>query len=205
MEREFDDVAAVVDSLGEPVHLLGHSYGALCALEAALRTRAVRSLTLYEPGIEVAGEEIYPPATIDRLEALLAVGDPLSVLSGCASAVMRSRSGMRCRMVIFSGPMRTSLTSSLSTRQRSSVVEVSARDRSSDRRAGDLPVARRCWPPTPVLQAVDGLAVGLRPVGELLLREVAPLGAQHRPEPGGQAHPLCARSRSGPLAASAYR
>src|SRR3712207_2617173 len=34
IEREFGDVAAVVDSLGEPVTLLGHSYGALCALEA---------------------------------------------------------------------------------------------------------------------------------------------------------------------------
>ena len=46
VEQEFDDIAAVVDSLGEPVHLLGHSYGALCALEAALRTRAVRTLML---------------------------------------------------------------------------------------------------------------------------------------------------------------
>lgn len=31
IEREFDDVAAVVDSIGEPAYLLGHSYGALCA------------------------------------------------------------------------------------------------------------------------------------------------------------------------------
>src|SRR3712207_8086243 len=36
IEREFEDVAEVVDSLGESVNLLGHSYGALCALEAAL-------------------------------------------------------------------------------------------------------------------------------------------------------------------------
>lgn len=71
VEREFDDVAAVVESLGEQVHLLGHSYGALCALEAALRTPDVRSLTLYEPGIEVGGEEIHPSATIGRVEALL--------------------------------------------------------------------------------------------------------------------------------------
>ena len=31
IEREFEDIAAVVDWLGEPVILLGHSYGALCA------------------------------------------------------------------------------------------------------------------------------------------------------------------------------
>src|SRR5689334_8539504 len=34
-EIEFDDVAAVVDSIGEPVFLLGHSYGAICSLEAS--------------------------------------------------------------------------------------------------------------------------------------------------------------------------
>ena len=56
IEREFEDVAAVVDSLGEPANLLGHSYGALCALEAALLSRNVRNLVLYDPGIEVAGE-----------------------------------------------------------------------------------------------------------------------------------------------------
>src|SRR5437667_5494724 len=39
IEREFDDVAAVVDAIAEPVFLLGHSYGAVCALEASLRTR----------------------------------------------------------------------------------------------------------------------------------------------------------------------
>jgi pimeloyl-ACP methyl ester carboxylesterase len=49
LEREFEDVAAVVEAIGEPVHVLGHSGGALCSLEAALRTDRIRSLTLYEP------------------------------------------------------------------------------------------------------------------------------------------------------------
>jgi pimeloyl-ACP methyl ester carboxylesterase len=75
IEREFDDVAAAVDSLGEAAILLGHSYGALCALEAALLTSNVHKLVLYDPGIEVAGEEIYPQEVIERLEALLEVGD----------------------------------------------------------------------------------------------------------------------------------
>ena len=55
IEREFEDVAAVVDSLGEPAFLIGHSYGAVCALEAALLTRNVRKLVLYEPPIDVTG------------------------------------------------------------------------------------------------------------------------------------------------------
>ena len=49
IEREFEDIVAVVDAIGEPVHLLGHSGGALCALGAVLLTERVRSLTLYEP------------------------------------------------------------------------------------------------------------------------------------------------------------
>jgi pimeloyl-ACP methyl ester carboxylesterase len=74
-------VAAVVDSFGEPANLLGHSYGALCSLEVALLTRNVRKLVLYEPGMNVTGEQIYPPGFIDRLDALLEAGDRDAVIS----------------------------------------------------------------------------------------------------------------------------
>lgn len=49
MNREFEDVAAVVDAIGEPVHLVGHSFGAVCSLGATRLTTRIRSLTLYEP------------------------------------------------------------------------------------------------------------------------------------------------------------
>jgi pimeloyl-ACP methyl ester carboxylesterase len=74
IEREFEDVAAVVDSLDGPVDLLGHSYGAVCSLEAALVARNLRKLVLYEPPVPT-GLEIYPPGLIERLEELLAAGD----------------------------------------------------------------------------------------------------------------------------------
>lgn len=80
VEREYEDVAAVVDSIGEPANVLGHSYGALCALEAALLTRNVRRLTLYDPGIELTGEEIYPREVIERMDAMLEAGDRDGVL-----------------------------------------------------------------------------------------------------------------------------
>ena len=38
LELEFEDVAAVVDMIDEPVILLGHSSGGFISLEAALRT-----------------------------------------------------------------------------------------------------------------------------------------------------------------------
>jgi pimeloyl-ACP methyl ester carboxylesterase len=74
IDLEFDDVAALVDSLPHPANLLGHSYGALCSLEAALRTRNVRKLVLYEPPIP-AGIEIYPSEIVGRIQALVDAGD----------------------------------------------------------------------------------------------------------------------------------
>ena len=90
IEREFEDVATVVDSIGEPVNLLGHSYGALCALEATLLSRNVRKLVLYDPGIEVAGEEIYPHEVIERMEAMLEAGDR----DGVVVTTMREVAGL---------------------------------------------------------------------------------------------------------------
>jgi len=49
MQQEFEDVASAVDAVGEPVHLAGHSFGAVCSVEATRLTSNVRSLTLYEP------------------------------------------------------------------------------------------------------------------------------------------------------------
>jgi pimeloyl-ACP methyl ester carboxylesterase len=53
LERESEDIAAVIDAIGGPVHLLGHSFGGLCALEAALLTPNIGSLILYEPSISL--------------------------------------------------------------------------------------------------------------------------------------------------------
>jgi pimeloyl-ACP methyl ester carboxylesterase len=90
VEREFEDVAEVIDSIGGPVNVLGHSYGALCAMEAALLTQNVRKLVLYDPGIELEGREIYPREVIGRLEALLGAGDR----DGVIATTMREVAGL---------------------------------------------------------------------------------------------------------------
>ncbi len=46
LEREFEDVAAVIDSLPAPVNVLAHSLGAACALEASLLTPNIHKLIL---------------------------------------------------------------------------------------------------------------------------------------------------------------
>jgi pimeloyl-ACP methyl ester carboxylesterase len=71
LEQEFDDVVAVVDAAGPEVNLLGHSYGALCAMEAALRTSNLRRMVLYEPVFPVDEIEIYPPGAAEKLQELL--------------------------------------------------------------------------------------------------------------------------------------
>ena len=89
IEREFEDVAAVVDSIGGEVNLLGHSFGGICALEAALLTPRLRKLVLYEPPLPVPCVTIYPEGVIDRLDALLDAGDRSAVLTTFMREVVR--------------------------------------------------------------------------------------------------------------------
>ncbi len=76
LERDFEDVAAVVDAVadrtGQPVMLWGHSYGANCAMGAATLTRRISQLVLYEPSLGLQ----YPPGAVERVEAALERGDP---------------------------------------------------------------------------------------------------------------------------------
>jgi len=75
VEREFQDVAAVVDSIGGPVDLLGHSFGGLCAMEAALLTKNIRRLLLYEPAAFIPANSVYGQEIMERLDWLQATGD----------------------------------------------------------------------------------------------------------------------------------
>jgi pimeloyl-ACP methyl ester carboxylesterase len=75
IEREFADVAAVVDVVaareGEPVAVFAHSFGANCALGAATLTTAIAKLILYEPSFGLR----YPPGVIAEVERAIAAGD----------------------------------------------------------------------------------------------------------------------------------
>lgn len=68
IEREFDDVAAVVEAAaertGQPVMLWGHSSGAACAMGGADRSDVVDHLVLYETSLGLR----YPPGSIDAAE-----------------------------------------------------------------------------------------------------------------------------------------
>lgn len=81
VEREFEDIAALVDATGAPAALLGHSFGALCALGAALLAHNVSRLILYEPAITFPGKPFYDDDVLERMQALLDAGDREGVLA----------------------------------------------------------------------------------------------------------------------------
>jgi pimeloyl-ACP methyl ester carboxylesterase len=74
IEREYQDIAAVLRAAGPRPHLIGHSYGAVCALGAALET-PVDKLILYEPP---AGAVFGPE--LEEYRQAIAAGDTESAL-----------------------------------------------------------------------------------------------------------------------------
>ena len=92
IEREFEDVAALIDAIGQPVFLLGHSYGAICSLEASLITDNVRRLILYEPPIPIGGP-VYPSGVPERIQALVDAGNPEAALEVFFREVVRMPDG----------------------------------------------------------------------------------------------------------------
>jgi pimeloyl-ACP methyl ester carboxylesterase len=54
LDREYEDIEAVMTQTGPLAALIGHSYGAICTLGAALRT-PVSKLVIYEPPLPVGG------------------------------------------------------------------------------------------------------------------------------------------------------
>lgn len=82
IEREFEDVAAVVDAVGSEVNLLGHSFGGHCVLGASLLTSNIRRLVVYETD---APEGMYSEAMsaglIDRFQTLVDAGDRVGAVT----------------------------------------------------------------------------------------------------------------------------
>ena len=95
--RECEDIAAVASAAGPGAALVGHSYGAICTFEAALRI-PVRRMVVYEPpfpvGGPVAGQYLAPyAAAIERgdLDAALEIGFT-RFTQFSTSAIVRMRS-----------------------------------------------------------------------------------------------------------------
>ena len=94
IEREFEDVAAVVDAIagrsGSTVAVYGHSGGGFCAFKAAALTTNISKLVLYEGWPPVNPDAIAEPIEfVEQLEAMLAEGKQEEVVVRMLSEVVR--------------------------------------------------------------------------------------------------------------------
>jgi pimeloyl-ACP methyl ester carboxylesterase len=80
LDREVRDVLAVVEAVGAPAAVLGHSYGALCSLEALRLTDRIERALLYEPPFSTPGLVALRPEVIDRMQHQLDAGDRTAAL-----------------------------------------------------------------------------------------------------------------------------
>lgn len=81
LEREWEDVAAVIDSISAPVNVFAHSFGAMCTLEAALAATNIRRMCVYEPSVNRNTGNPRRESTIDEMGRLIALGDREGVVT----------------------------------------------------------------------------------------------------------------------------
>jgi pimeloyl-ACP methyl ester carboxylesterase len=81
LSLEADDIAAVVEAIGPPVTLLGHSYGALATLDALERLNGVTQVILYEPPVIVAPLGTQSDQILANMDRALAAGDRAEVVT----------------------------------------------------------------------------------------------------------------------------
>jgi pimeloyl-ACP methyl ester carboxylesterase len=75
VEREVEDLAALIDAVGEPVRLFGHSSGGALVLQAAAAGLPVAAVAVYAPPYSLDAEAIAEGRKYAaRLDALLAAG-----------------------------------------------------------------------------------------------------------------------------------
>ena len=75
IQREFEDVAALVNAIGGPVDVLGHSFGAACVLGAARLMPNLHRMILYEPPMLQAQQSPQRAQLLAHMEQLLAQGE----------------------------------------------------------------------------------------------------------------------------------
>ena len=84
LQKEVEDVVAVVAAQPGPVFVLGHSFGAVCAFEAAFHTAKIAGLALYEPPVRLADHS----AILARMEAMIRRGDREGALTTFMSEIV---------------------------------------------------------------------------------------------------------------------
>jgi pimeloyl-ACP methyl ester carboxylesterase len=88
IEREFEDIAAVANSVTGSVVLLGHSFGGICAMQAALQIDNLRGLILYEPPI-LLERDIHREEIVRNMKRLMKTEDSDGVAEIFVQEILR--------------------------------------------------------------------------------------------------------------------
>jgi pimeloyl-ACP methyl ester carboxylesterase len=75
IEREYEDIAALASSIGGPVDILGHSFGAACVLGAAQFIPNLRRMILYEPPMLQEQQSPQRAMLLESMEKMLLQGE----------------------------------------------------------------------------------------------------------------------------------
>ncbi|MFG1624585.1 alpha/beta fold hydrolase [Kribbella sp. NPDC049227] len=76
IQREIEDLAALIEDAGQPAIVFGWSSGSLLALDAAAAGLPITALALFEPPVVVDdGRPPLPSDYVEQLEAYVAAGD----------------------------------------------------------------------------------------------------------------------------------
>lgn len=89
LEREYEDVEAVVATAGEPVILFGHSYGGLSSLGAMRTLNRVSALVIYEAPVPTG--PLLPEELLERLEDAARRDDRDGIMKMFCEEVVRMR------------------------------------------------------------------------------------------------------------------
>jgi pimeloyl-ACP methyl ester carboxylesterase len=96
VEREIEDLAAVIAAAGGSAGVYGHSSGAVLGLEAVMAGIPITRLAAYEPPYILEGDRPVPPADLAaRIGDLVSSGRP----GGAVKAFMAEAVGMAAEMV----------------------------------------------------------------------------------------------------------
>jgi pimeloyl-ACP methyl ester carboxylesterase len=81
IDREIEDIGALLGEAGEPAHLVGISTGAILAILAASKGLRVAKLAVYEPPFSTSPDGPRPPAdSVERISSFLDSGQKSSAL-----------------------------------------------------------------------------------------------------------------------------
>jgi pimeloyl-ACP methyl ester carboxylesterase len=99
VEREVEDIEALIKATGGSAFVHGHSSGAVLALEAAAHTRAITRLALYEPPFILDASRPLPPRDyVPHLNELVSTGRRGDAVEYFMTAVVGAPDGIVTQM-----------------------------------------------------------------------------------------------------------